>query len=756
MRRLTAGRPAVAIAFALMAASSAGTSEEGDGRGIAAPEVLWRVPLPTPSGLACTVGSEMVAVMRGTEPVALYDADGPVLLDRTLEPSAVAVHGDVLYTTNYNRVRALSHKGEELWSFDVWEHAPEKPAEGTYPEVSHPVTGADGAVYLTTGIGYAYCLEPDGTLRWVRPSGNTHCLEPFPLGDDALVVFGLEGPPTILTPDGPLPWPEGVVAPRSDSLAGSADGCLLVPRRRALAAYRQDGSLAWARDLPGLELGGRNEGSGASVGPGGRIYIGAGRALCCLSPDGGVLWWAPTEGVALERPLIGRDGAIYVATRQRDPEAWRLEAFDHGGRALWRMDLPHLVYNHYLVIGADEVLYAVLSTGGPLIDLELIAVGQARTDGAHPGVQLLPDRSGEADLEREGLAESPWPCVGRDARHSGRGDGTVIASPRVRWQFETGAPVRSSPVIAADGLILFGSNDGHLYAADRSGNERWSYQAGAMILGGAAVASNGVIYVASYDGRLHALSPGGLPLWTFDTGAPVCGSPVVARDGTVLIGNRSGSLHAVSHLGEPVWTFEAVGAIDSAPAIGPNGSIYVAATSAGWQGTLHAVTPSGEGVWQVATDAAVHCAPSVGPDGTVFVGDDSGIVYAVSPTGDVLRHYGKEGPLGPFLAIDHHGRVLAEDRHGNVVAYAGGHGSSDRAQNQDWELPPGSPVIDWSGAVLACANGLRGGELWRITDRSRPTKLLEAPNWILSQPAIDSDGTVYVGCQDGRLYAVGE
>lgn len=67
-----------------------------------------------------------------------------------------------------------------------------------------------------------------------------------------------------------------------------------------------------------------------------------------------------------------------------------------------------------------------------------------------------------------------WSQDLRPARTDGGGPASVAANHE--WRFETAGPVRGSPAVG-DTTIYVGSNDGALYAIDRSsGTERWAFR----------------------------------------------------------------------------------------------------------------------------------------------------------------------------------------------------------------------------------------------------------------------------------------
>ncbi len=74
---------------------------------------------------------------------------------------------------------------------------------------------------------------------------------------------------------------------------------------------------------------------------------------------------------------------------------------------------------------------------------------------------------------------------------------------KVAWKFTTGGNVRSSPALL-DTMVLFGSNDGKLYAVNYNGEKIWDFPTGAAI-SSSPIVIDGVIYFGSHDGKFYAL-----------------------------------------------------------------------------------------------------------------------------------------------------------------------------------------------------------------------------------------------------------
>jgi outer membrane protein assembly factor BamB len=75
----------------------------------------------------------------------------------------------------------------------------------------------------------------------------------------------------------------------------------------------------------------------------------------------------------------------------------------------------------------------------------------------------------------------------------------------LKWDYATGGSVSSTPAVAADGTLYFGSDDGYVYALNPDGSLKWKYLIGDAVRSSPAIAADGVMYVGSSDYCLYAL-----------------------------------------------------------------------------------------------------------------------------------------------------------------------------------------------------------------------------------------------------------
>ncbi|HEY1589713.1 MAG TPA: outer membrane protein assembly factor BamB [Rhodanobacter sp.] len=130
---------------------------------------------------------------------------------------------------------------------------------------------------------------------------------------------------------------------------------------------------------------------------------------------------------------------------------------------------------------------------------------------------------GWGDKKRQDAMYAGGPTVEGDLLAVGTLDGHVYGvsakdgSPR--WDAELAGEVLASPVISGD-LVLVRTEDGRVYGLDRAtGKRRWVYDQGNVPLlslrgNGGLLAANGVVFFGSDDGKLIALrQDNGAKLW---------------------------------------------------------------------------------------------------------------------------------------------------------------------------------------------------------------------------------------------------
>ena len=100
-----------------------------------------------------------------------------------------------------------------------------------------------------------------------------------------------------------------------------------------------------------------------------------------------VLWEFETRGSVSSSPAIGSDGTVYIGSGDK-----KLYAINgKSGVKLWEFETGHVVYSSP-AIGSDGTVYV------GSYDKKLYAI----------------------KTESNGLAKSPWPMRGQNARHTGR------------------------------------------------------------------------------------------------------------------------------------------------------------------------------------------------------------------------------------------------------------------------------------------------------------------------------------------------
>ena len=223
--------------------------------------------------------------------------------------------------------------------------------------------------------------------------------------------------------------------------------------------------------------------------------------------------------------------------------------------------------------------------------------------------------------------------------------------------------------------------------------------------------------------------------WVFSTGLAekeggIETDPVVGPDGTVYIGANNGIFYALDpESGAIRWAFPTdfdIFAIYSTPFVDHQGIVYFGAKD----GKVYALRAPkkgilGEVVWSLNLGTTIQTSPALAPDGTLVIGADDWAYYGITPASGssgpkVKWRFQTQGTLITSPSVDSDGTVFVASMDGKVYALE----------------PPkdaGKPVkVRWSFA--SGARDEKGG--------------------FENAPAIDNAGTLYIGGNDGILYAL--
>jgi outer membrane protein assembly factor BamB len=268
----------------------------------------------------------------------------------------------------------------------------------------------------------------------------------------------------------------------------------------------------------------------------------------------------------------------------------------------------------------------------------------------------------------------------------------------IKWSFETGGRVVSSPVVAGNKLFI-GSDDSTLYALDvEDGSLLWKFQTGGRVSSSAAVDENRV-YVISFDGFVYCVdAETGKEIWKFKT----AGERVFAAPG----------IHGVpekDRLLDDPWDVYL-----SSPVIG-NGNVYVGC-GAGIFYALDAKT--GTQKWEYPCGDVIHASPALA-DSTVYFGSWDSYLYALNTTDGSLKWKFKTGIDTVYY---------------NQVGFQS------------------SPVV-YNGVVYS---GCRDAHVWAVDAQTGELKWKYYNNgsWVISTPAVHNDTLWFTTSDTHKLIAL--
>jgi outer membrane protein assembly factor BamB len=153
--------------------------------------------------------------------------------------------------------------------------------------------------------------------------------------------------------------------------------------------------------------------------------------------------------------------------------------------------------------------------------------------------------------------------------------------------------------------------------------------------------------------------------------------------------------------------------------------------------------------WQYPASGRITAQAVIGEDGTLYVGDQRRQLHAVSPTGERRWVAATSGPVWSAAGLTGDTVLVGSDADVMLAV-----GAADGAPR--WRL---STEGDADSAISFAPDGTlhftAGRHLYAVSPEGQIRWRFQARDtFLLSTPAVDTDGTTYVGSIDHHLYAV--
>lgn len=364
---------------------------------------------------------------------------------------------------------------------------------------------------------------------------------------------------------------------------------------------------------------------------------------------------------------------------------------------------------------------------------------------------------------------APWPRQGHDDGGTCRAEaaGPRTPSPPQWAALTTTTFFSSSPVVSANGhVFLCGQSDGWMYAVEGGAGEvLWSTPTGSACTQTAAVATGGIlIYSGNNDGAVHAVDLNTcVSVWSYAVpNNEIVSGVAVTASGLVIVGSFFGSVFAVFQAnGTAAWAWPSPASsyfVFTAPTLSADSAVvYWFEYVAGWVVAADAAT--GSTLWTSDVSAYGRFSQgevTVGPNGTLFVTNNdastSFLVALSAADGSVQWSLtlSNSTALSSLILSPDASLAYAADGDGHVLAF------DLQAHTQRWVVGGGGAHSYTTGAVGADGvvywagdngvfgySGDSGAVVWSNTDVSNCHASL----------ALSSDGTLFVGCNNGGLVA---
>lgn len=341
------------------------------------------------------------------------------------------------------------------------------------------------------------------------------------------------------------------------------------------------------------------------------------------------------------------------------------------------------------------------------------------------------------------LTSAQWSQSGFDARKSGQSPYRGPTQHKLKWLHVLAGGMAGNVVVGRDGTAYFvqwQGQDAELVALSANGLQRWVRP---VAVGSPTIGPDHNIYVRVTRNNADAIvayDEAGAEQWSFAPGAPVSADLVVADDGTIYFATADGAwpeqqvkLFALDSTGQQLWSTALSSAGYAATPAVAGDTLYAGGER------LRAIDRSDGSVrWEAAVQTlGGPYGPAVAPDGTVIVAttqwelNGAAELCAFAPDGTERWRLGTGFmEMTPAISSD-----------GKVVFHAFRHPDPSLLSSGLFAVDLASGTLSWSLLDFI------------LLDTSDPD-ISDPVSGSDSSPIIDADGVIYMGAENGSLFAI--
>ncbi len=313
--------------------------------------------------------------------------------------------------------------------------------------------------------------------------------------------------------------------------------------------------------------------------------------------------------------------------------------------------------------------------------------------------------------------------------------GTVI------WTYNSGSEIRSTPAYY-NGKVFFASINGTVYSVDKDGNFLWSYKTRFLINSPVVIDADGNVVVGSWDNHVYVISSSGDLVSRIKVSSDIT-KPVGIFNENFFVSSEDGKIHLVKK-GKIVWSKEIDGWVTTNILVDEEGRVFFGTST----GKVYSLSYTGNFLW--VYEASTWITTQISPDdeNNLYFGTADGRLYKINLDGKLIWKYSVGSDITSGVVVDSFGRIIFGTKEGVLYAL-------DKKGNTIWKYEVNSPIrsipsVSKEGYVYF---GADDGFFYSLNLVGSLRYRLRLDSKIMTSPLILRN-QIIIAASNGKVYAI--